>query len=66
MILKKEVFYLQKNRCKMDEYLRKSRQLLTQKGSLLCHAAIIARELNVPCITKINNLDFEKLRKSAT
>lgn len=45
--------------------LEKVGGLLTEKGSLLCHAAIIARELNVPCITKINNLDFEKL-KSAT
>ena len=45
--------------------LEKVGGLVTQKGSLLCHAAIIARELNVPCITKINSLDFEKL-KSAT
>lgn len=49
----------------MDEYLGKVGGLVTEKGSLLCHAAIIARELNVPCITKINSLDFEKL-KSAT
>ena len=45
--------------------LEKVGGLVTEKGSLLCHAAIIARELNVPCITKINSLDFEKL-KSAT
>lgn len=45
--------------------LEKVGGLVTQKGSLLCHAAIIARELNVPCITKISSLDFEKL-KSAT
>lgn len=49
----------------MDEYLGKVGGLVTEKGSLLCHAAIIARELNVPCITKISSLDFEKL-KSAT
>ena len=45
--------------------LEKVGGLVTEKGSLLCHAAIIARELNVPCITKISSLDFEKL-KSAT
>lgn len=45
--------------------LEKVGGLITEKGSLLCHAAIIARELNVPCITKLNNLDFEKLKNVA-
>lgn len=30
--------------------------ILTQEGGTACHAAIIARELNIPCITSIPRL----------
>ena len=40
--------------------LRKSSALVTDEGSIICHAAIIARELKIPCIvnTKIGTKIF--------
>lgn len=28
----------------------KAKAIITEKGGMLCHAAMIARELNIPCI----------------
>lgn len=38
--------------------------LITFKGSLLCHAAIIARELRMPCITDLSKEDYQKLKNA--
>ncbi len=36
--------------------------IITAEGGFLCHAAIIARELNIPCITGIGEENLEKLK----
>lgn len=36
--------------------LNKVKAILTETGGRLCHAAIVARELNIPCIVGIQNL----------
>ena len=33
-------------------YLRKCKALVTDEGSITCHAAIIARELKIPCVVR--------------
>lgn len=35
--------------------------LLSSRGGLTCHASIIAREFNIPCLVSVNNL--EKLKE---
>ncbi len=36
--------------------------LITYKGSLLCHAAIIAREMGIACVTDLSKEDYERLK----
>ncbi|MBI2111976.1 hypothetical protein HYT52_00370 [Candidatus Woesearchaeota archaeon] len=36
-------------------YLRKIKALVTEEGGIACHAAIIARELGIPCIVGVEN-----------
>lgn len=38
--------------------------LITYKGSLLCHAAIIAREIGISCITDLSKEDYLKLQQA--
>lgn len=33
----------------------KSKALVTDTGGVLCHAAIVARELDIPCVVGANN-----------
>lgn len=44
--------------------LKNVKGLITYKGSLLCHAAIIARELGIPCITDLSKEDYDKLKNA--
>lgn len=44
--------------------LNNVRGLITFKGSLLCHAAIIARELGIPCVTDLSKKDYDKLKSA--
>jgi len=39
----------------MMPLIRKAKAIITDEGGITCHAAIISRELNIPCIigTKI-------------
>ena len=46
--------------------MKKAKALVTKIGSLLCHAAIIARELGIPCVTDIDDEDFTKISKAKT
>ena len=46
--------------------IKKAKALVTKTGSLLCHAAIIARELGIPCVTDIDDEDFTKISKAKT
>lgn len=36
--------------------MKKARAILTQEGGIISHAAIVARELHIPCIVGIKNL----------
>jgi pyruvate,water dikinase len=36
--------------------MKKSKAILTESGGLLSHAAIVSRELNIPCIVGIKNI----------
>ena len=38
--------------------------MITKNGSLLCHAAIIAREKGIPCITNLDDKSFDKLKET--
>jgi len=35
--------------------LRKAEAIITEEGGMLSHAAIISRELNIPCIVGVKN-----------
>jgi len=35
--------------------IMKARALITEIGGLLCHAAIIAREVGIPCLVSVKN-----------
>ncbi|WP_039937063.1 PEP-utilizing enzyme [Streptomyces himastatinicus] len=35
--------------------------LVTAEGGMLCHAAIVARELGVPCVTGVGAAALERL-----
>ncbi|MDD5177703.1 MAG: PEP-utilizing enzyme [Candidatus Nanoarchaeia archaeon] len=37
-------------------FLKRARAIITEKGGLTCHAAIISRELKVPCIVGVSNI----------
>ncbi|MCK9293406.1 MAG: PEP-utilizing enzyme [archaeon] len=36
--------------------MKKSKAILTESGGLLSHAAIVSRELNIPCIVNIKSI----------
>ena len=38
------------------QLIKKCVAILTEQGGVTCHAAIISRELNKPCIVGIDNL----------
>lgn len=42
-------------------HLLKSKAVITATGGYLCHAAIVCRELGIPCITGIGNESFNEL-----
>lgn len=47
--------------CKMIDInylplIKKASAILTENGNILCHAAIISRELNKPCIIQVKNI----------
>jgi len=37
--------------------LKQAAAILSKNGGLTCHASILARELNIPCIVGINGLE---------
>lgn len=37
--------------------LRNAGGLLSQQGGLTCHASILSREFNIPCLVNVQNLD---------
>lgn len=43
------------------EAMVKAKAIVTAEGGFLCHTAIIARELGIPCITGIGNKNLRKL-----
>lgn len=45
------------------EAMVKAKAIVTAEGSFLCHTAIIARELGIPCITGIGNKNLRKLTR---
>ena len=47
--------------CKMIDInylplIKKSSAIITEEGNILCHAALISRELNKPCIIQVKNI----------
>ena len=36
-------------------HLKKAGAIITDKGGILCHAAIVAREFEIPCVVGTNN-----------
>lgn len=36
--------------------MEKAKAVLTERGGILCHAAIVSRDLNIPCIVGIKDL----------
>jgi phosphohistidine swiveling domain-containing protein len=36
--------------------MRKAAAIITERGGITCHAAIVSRELGIPCITGVNNV----------
>lgn len=54
-INKNYVIVTQMSSPEMASYINEAKALITDEGGLLCHAAIFAREMNIPCIigTKI-------------
>lgn len=45
--------------------MKKSSAIVTGFGGFLCHAAIIARELGIPCITGIGQQNIEQIANSS-
>lgn len=45
------------------EAMVKAKAIVTAEGGFLCHTAIIARELGIPCVTGIGGANLEKLSK---
>ena len=45
------------------EALVRAKAIVTAEGGFLCHTAIIARELGIPCITGIGKKNLKKLAK---
>ena len=43
------------------DIMQKSSGLVTAVGGMLCHAAIIARELGIPCVTGIGSENMKKI-----
>ncbi len=39
----------------MTPAIRRSVAIVTNEGGITCHAAVIAREFNIPCITATGN-----------
>jgi phosphohistidine swiveling domain-containing protein len=54
-VKKGEIVVAPMTRPAYNVYLKKAGAIITDEGSVLCHAAIIAREFNIPCVvsTKI-------------
>ena len=63
-IEKGSILLAEKTDVRWIKILEKVSGLITLKGSLLCHAAIIAREQKIPCITRLNQKDFERLKNA--
>lgn len=38
--------------------IRKAAAILTDEGGLTCHAAIVSRELNIPCVVGLHVITF--------
>lgn len=53
---KGEIIVASMTRPEFMPILRKASAILTEQGGITCHAAIISRELGVPCIIGIENL----------
>lgn len=43
----------------LTSVVTKAAAIVTDQGGLLCHAAIVARERNVPCIVGVGNATTE-------
>ena len=37
--------------------MKKAAAIVTSSGGLICHAAIVARELKIPCVVGIKGID---------
>ena len=42
-------------------YMTKATAIITETGGITCHAAIVSRELDIPCVTGIRNLNLDRL-----
>lgn len=63
-IEKGSILLAEKTDVRWIKILEKVSGLITKKGSLLCHAAIIAREQEIPCVTRLSDEDFERLKNA--
>jgi len=46
------------------EIMTKAKGIVTAQGGLLCHTAIIARELGIPCVTGIGEENLEEIARN--
>lgn len=53
---KGEIIVASMTRPEFMPIIKKAAAILTEQGGITCHAAIIAREINIPCIIGIKNL----------
>lgn len=63
-IEKGSILLAEKTDVRWIKIIEKVSGLITKKGSLLCHAAIIAREQEIPCVTRLSDEDFERLKNA--
>ena len=50
-----EILVTSMTRIEFVPLMRKARAIITDEGGIVCHAAIISRELNLPCIIGTKN-----------
>jgi pyruvate, water dikinase len=57
---KKDVVILNEHMTQDVMRLKEAGAILSKNGGLTCHASILARELNIPCIVGVKGLDNTK------
>lgn len=49
-----EILVTEETRPTFVSIMRKAKAVITNTGGMLCHAAIISRELQIPCLTGVH------------